>query len=205
MEKKTNMSNVDELCVKYVFDELDPSEVTLVEQAMINDQNLLIEVESLRSTWKKLQYLPELKPPSNILEAVIDQANDYSNQQQFFGNHWRNPGLLATAAIVLFSLLISTAYLLPSDAVIGDQAEQSQINTSSGVTALAGPEVPHSTQNSYRLWNGYTNMVFIGGAEQRQEREVPDSLQQGMLPDEPGNSILMSPAFRQYQLTGTSF
>ncbi len=207
MEKKPNMSNVDELCVKYVFDELDPSEVTLVEQAMINDQNLLIEVESLRSTWKKLKNLPELEPPSNISDSVIDQAKDYSNQQQFFGNNWRNPGLLATAAIVLFSLLISTVYLLPSDAVTGDQTDKSSFSASVGANALSGSdsfELNQLNHESFRLWNGYTNMVYIGGVDEQADRSVPDSLQQGMLPTESkSNPILISPVFRDFQLTGT--
>ncbi len=207
MEKKQNMSNVDELCVRYVFDELDPSEVTLVEKAMISDQNLLIEVESLRSTWKKLQDLPELEPPSNISEAIIHQAKDYSNQQQFFGSHWKNPGLLATAAIVLFSLLISTAYLLPSDAVTGDQDQESRISASAGSVALSEPDgALNLRHDSFRIWNGYSNMVFIGGVDEQQNQSAPDTLQQGMAPLESGsNPILISPAFRDFQLTGSNY
>ncbi len=207
MEKKQNMSNVDELCVKYVFDELDPSEVTLVEKAMISDQNLLIEVESLRSTWKKLQNLPELEPPPNISEAIIHQAIDYANQQQFFGNHWKNPGLLATAAIVLFSLLISTAYLLPSDAVTGEQSQESRISASVGSDAVSVPDgALKFNQDPFRIWNGYTNMVFIGGVGEQQDQSIPDTLQQGMIPLETGsNPFLISPALRDFQLTGTNY
>lgn len=114
MEKKSNLSSVDELCIKYVFDELDPSEVTLVEQAMVEDENLLIEVESLKSTWRKLKNMPDLHPPAHLSDSVMKlAAEQVSSKPLFFIQRWNNPGLLATAAVVLFSIMISTAYLMP--------------------------------------------------------------------------------------------
>ncbi len=207
MEKKPNMSNVDELCIKYVFDELDPSEITLVEQAMIHDQNLLIEVESLKSTWKKIRNLPELTPPSNISETIIDQAIDYSSQQQFFGNSWRNPGLLATAAIVLFSLLISTAYLLPSDTINGNQSDDSRSAAAVGTHTPAITKSQESNQDMLRVWNGHNNLVYIGKRDTADDASHADSLQgRGVLPVQSETSpMILSPAFRDFQLTGNRY
>ncbi len=207
MEKKPNLSNVDELCVKYVFDELDPSEITLVEQAMMHDQNLLIEVESLKSTWNKLKKLPEMNPPPNISTAVIDHAKDYSNQQRFFGNHWRNPGLMATTAIVLFSLLISTAYLLPSETGTGNKPADARV---AGTAVNADPvysEKTESQQDIFRLWTGPRNMVYIGTNDESAENPIPDTLQQqGTWQSESDtNPFLISPALRDFQLTGTRY
>ncbi len=206
MEKKPNMSNVDELCIKYVFDELDPSEITLVEQAMNHDQNLLIEVESLKSTWKKLRNLPELTPPPNISEAVIDHAKEYSSQQQFFGGSWNNPGLLATAAIVLFSLLISTAYLLPLD-VITSESEGDQTITAAGAQVPASFQSQDTYQELFRVWNGHSSFVYVGNEEHGAESAPVDSL----LKDDavPGNSgtpqTILSPVFRDFHLTGNRY
>ena len=206
MEKKPNMSNVDELCIKYVFDELDPSEITLVEQAMNHDQNLLIEVESLKSTWKKLRNLPELTPPPNISEAVIDHAKEYSSQQQFFGSSWNNPGLLATAAIVLFSLLISTAYLLPLD-VITSESEGDQTITAAGAQVPASFQSQDTYQELFRVWNGHSSFVYVGNEEHGAESAPVDSL----LKDDavPGNSgtpqTILSPVFRDFHLTGNRY
>ena len=207
MEKKPNMSNVDELCVKYVFDELDPSEITLVEQAMMHDQNLLIEVESLKSTWRKLRKLPELTPPPNISEAILDHAKDYSSQQQFFGNSWRNPGLLATAAIVMFSLLISTAYLLPSETMTGTALEERAATSSVGSQAPASFHEYQSYEELFRVWNGQTNLVAIGSEAEAVNAIEADSLQrQWVLPAQRDpNSLILSPAFRDFQLTGTRY
>ncbi len=206
MEKKPNMSNVDELCVKYVFDELDPSEITLVEQAMIHDQNLLIEVESLKSTWKKIRNLPELTPPPNISEAIIDQARDYSSQQQFFGSSWNNPGLLATAAIVLFSLLISTAYLLPSD-VITSESEGDQTMTAAGAQVPAPYLSGDTYQELFRVWNGQSNMVFVRDGGYGTEVAPVDSLpKQGVIPANTETpQTILSPIFRDFHLTGNRY
>ncbi len=206
MEKKPNMSNVDELCIKYVFDELDPSEVTLVEQAMINDQNLLIEGESLKSTWKKLRNLPELTPPPNISEAIMDQARDYSSQQQFFGNSWNNPGLLATAAIVLFSLLISTAYLLPSD-VITSESEGDQTMAATSAQVPASFHSKDTYEELFSVWNGKSNMVFVGNEEHGAGSAPADSLlkESAMPVNTETPQTILSPVFRDFHLTGNRY
>ena len=207
MEKKQNMSNVDELCIKYVFDELDPSEITLVEQAMIHDQNLLIEVESLKSTWKKLSKLPELTPPPNISEAIIDQAKDYSSQQQFFGSSWNNPGLLATAAIVLFSLLISTAYLLPSDVITSESVGDHALTATAGAQAPASFQRQDAYQELFRVWNGHSNMVYVGDGENSLQSAPVDSLRmEGVIPANTETpQTILSPVFRDFQLTGNRY
>lgn len=206
MEKKQNMSNVDELCVKYVFDELDPSEVTIVEQAMTNDQNLLIEVESLKSTWRKLKKLPELTPPANISKAVIDQARDFSNQQQFFGNHWRNPGLLATAAIVLFSLLVSTAYLLPSDTLERDNQQEGRTTAFMSTSTPSINQMQVSEQDFLGIRHSHQSPIFLNG-HVAQEPELTDSLhnEDPLHQKEETPSTIISPAFRNFQLTGTRY
>jgi hypothetical protein len=54
--------------------ELDPSEEMLVEQAMIDDENTLIEVESLRNTYKRVQNLPRYSAPNHILESLVNTS-----------------------------------------------------------------------------------------------------------------------------------
>lgn len=71
---KSKLPNEDELFVKYILRELDPSEEVLVEQAMLDDENALIEVESLRNTFKKLQSLPSYDAPQHLLNNIIEQS-----------------------------------------------------------------------------------------------------------------------------------
>ncbi|MCH8487066.1 MAG: hypothetical protein LAT75_09370 [Candidatus Cyclonatronum sp.] len=68
------MSNADDLWLRYVLNELDPSEARLVEETMLEDENALIEIESLRITLKKLEHLPEYSPPAQLREELLRQA-----------------------------------------------------------------------------------------------------------------------------------
>ncbi len=200
------MSNVDELCVKYVFDELDPSEIVIVEQAMIRDQNLLIEVESLKSTWRKLKKMPEVHPPQNISEAIIDQAIEHASQQQIFGSRWKNPGLLATAAVVLFSLLITTAYLLPYETHSESGSGDSQTAVM-GTSASSLQNRTESDQDQFAPWIDRRNMMYLGSTGDREQNIEMDSLRNSRVRHS-GNSddsVFLQYAIPDIQMTGTQF
>ena len=47
--------------IRFLMDEMDPSEKIVFEQRIQLNQDLLIEVESLKQTWQKLVYIPHLK------------------------------------------------------------------------------------------------------------------------------------------------
>lgn len=68
------MKRVEELCIKYLMNETDPSETADIRAEMIDDPDALIEYESLRSTWTKVQGMPELAPPAHITESIVSQA-----------------------------------------------------------------------------------------------------------------------------------
>lgn len=201
------MSNVDELCVKYVFDELDPSEVTFVEKAMLDDENLLIEVESLKSTWRKLKKLPELEPPDNISQAIIEQAREHSNQQQLFNSSWSNPGLMATAAIVVFSLMVSTAYLLPGDNESETKTPGNSPVAGSGTGIAVTPIEFSEKMEQFQPWSERQNYIFTGKKEDDDQEQQSDSLErrglrqtgQGITP------VIISGDQQSFQLTGTNY
>lgn len=100
MEKNTNMPNADdELCLKYVLNELDPSEIMLVERAMAEDDDTLIEVESMRATLRRLNRLPEYIPPASVQQQILEQAKEHAEGRYS-----------ASKMINLFSLPASTTY-----------------------------------------------------------------------------------------------
>jgi len=109
MEKNTNMPNADEICLKYILNELDPSDVLLVEQAMKDDENVLIEIESLRATLRKLDKLPESTPPEEVRQKILLQASEYAQNRSstgFLGFNPSNATSLAAAAILFVSISI---------------------------------------------------------------------------------------------------
>ncbi|MEX2640280.1 MAG: hypothetical protein WD266_06320 [Balneolales bacterium] len=110
------MPNADDLCVEYVLNELDPSEAVMVERAMESDMNLLIEIECLRRTLKKLENLPYRNPPANLREAIIHQAvNHYHENRRSLFPRWNNTTAMATAAAVVFSVMVSIVNFYPDD------------------------------------------------------------------------------------------
>ena len=75
-----NMQKNDEDCIRYLMREMDPSEEIEFEREMMSNENLLIEVESLRSTYNKVKKLPLKQAPKELLNRVKEEA--VLNQQQ---------------------------------------------------------------------------------------------------------------------------
>lgn len=71
---KQKLPNVEELTVKYALDELDPTEARLLDVAMRDDQDLLIEAESQRRTWAKVRQLPPISAPQGLLDDTVRLA-----------------------------------------------------------------------------------------------------------------------------------
>ncbi|MEX0772471.1 MAG: hypothetical protein WEB89_03605 [Balneolales bacterium] len=111
------MPNADDLCVEYVLNELDPSEIVMVERAMESDMNLLIEIECLRRTLKRLEQLPRHSPPANLRDTIIHQAvTHYHDNRRSLFPRWSNTTTMATAAAVMFSVMVSIINFYPEDA-----------------------------------------------------------------------------------------
>ncbi len=68
------MLNSEEGCIRYLMREMDPAEEIEFEREMLNDENLLIEVESLRRTYQKLGQLPLKTPPKSIIDEITKEA-----------------------------------------------------------------------------------------------------------------------------------
>lgn len=68
----TNENNA----IRYLMKEMDPSEEMEFEKKMREDENLLIEVESLRATNRKLSSLPLKTPPTDLTNSIIENASE---------------------------------------------------------------------------------------------------------------------------------
>ncbi|WP_205720246.1 hypothetical protein [Fodinibius halophilus] len=76
------MPNEDNDCIRYLMKEMDPSEELLMERAMMEDEDLLIEVESMRQTLQKLNKLPKMEPPSDVTDAIMDKAAEQAEKNR---------------------------------------------------------------------------------------------------------------------------
>ncbi len=88
--KKTNS-------VAYLYKEMDPSERVEFERLLNENENLLIEVESLRSVSSRLDQLPAISAPDHVLESVYSTASQkaVSSKRSIY-----KPLFLAAAAVV---------------------------------------------------------------------------------------------------------
>ncbi|MDX1670913.1 MAG: hypothetical protein R3211_01125 [Balneolaceae bacterium] len=75
------MRNEDNACIRYLMKEMDPSEEVLMERAMMEDEDLLIEVESLRQTMRRLDDLPMVQPPEPLTQSIVQKAAAHHAQQ----------------------------------------------------------------------------------------------------------------------------
>jgi hypothetical protein len=116
------MKKVEELCIKYLMNETDPSETADIRAEMIDDPDALIEYESLRSTWAKVQGMPEMAPPAHITDAIVSQASEAG---RFRGVYSLSTGVkwaAAAAVVVMTGFGIWTSTLVVQNATMDSAA-----------------------------------------------------------------------------------
>lgn len=67
--------------IRYLMKEMDPSEEMEFEKQLREDENLLIEVESLRATNRKLSALSEKNPPQHLTKKIADDAKQLQSER----------------------------------------------------------------------------------------------------------------------------
>jgi hypothetical protein len=92
------MKTKDHKSVAYLFKEMDPSEEVEFERILKGNENLLIEVESLKKVNERLCSLPYLSAPADVLDDVCRRAGEKKVKPK---TNWIRPFYLATAALVM--------------------------------------------------------------------------------------------------------
>lgn len=131
-------------CIRYLMKEMDPSEELLMERAMMEDEDLLIEVESMRQTLKKLDQLPEVEPPSHVTKAIKKKAAEQAqeNQQQ---NQTLKPAFkYAVAATLALTISAGGAWFY----IDSEKANSSQQPAATASVSSPAPQAQDRTQRS---------------------------------------------------------
>jgi phage-related tail fiber protein len=123
------MKKVEELCIKYLMNETDPSETADIRAEMIDDPDALIEYESMRSTWSKVQGMPQMAPPAHITDAIISQATTVGRLN---GAYSMSTGIKWAAAAAI--VLMSGFGIWSSIVVISNTTAESSASNTSTVT-----------------------------------------------------------------------
>jgi hypothetical protein len=119
--------------------EMDPSEELLMERAMMEDEDLLIEVESMRQTLKKLDQLPEVEPPSHVTESIKEKAAAQAEKNRKKNQTLKPAFKYAVAATLALTISAGGAWLF----IGGDETKSN--NPQQATTATVSS--PSATQN----------------------------------------------------------
>lgn len=206
------MRNEDNDCIRYLMKEMDPSEELLMERAMMEDEDLLIEVESMRQTLKKLDKLPQKNPPSeltnNILEQAARQAEKNHRTQQALHPFYK----YAVAATLALTIGAGGAWLYMSNGV--DESRRSRISsapTQAQVTSIGdfrlssinyeSLKVPSAAEAKVTPWVDRENVIHFN--DQMNNSNFEALIQESTQKLKPiQNSALPNRPVKSIQLTG---
>ena len=149
-------------CIRYLMKEMDPSEELLMERAMMEDEDLLIEVESMRQTLKKLDQLPEVEPPSHVTKAIKDKAAEQAEKNRQHNKTLKPAFKYAVAATLALTISAGGAWLF-----IGGE----KTNSTQQQAATASVSSPAATEAQD------INQVSTGNAESSSSQFAGSNIQ----------------------------
>ena len=101
--------------IRYLMKEMDPSEEMEFEKLMREDEDLLIEVESLRATKRRLSGLSLKTPPKHLTQKITDDAKQLQSEK--LNNSTKLTFFLkrGIAAAILLAVFTGGGYFLYTD------------------------------------------------------------------------------------------
>lgn len=138
--------------IRYLMKEMDPSEEINMERAMMEDDDLLIEVECMRQTMHRLDELPKKKPSAELTASIIKQAGEHAkNRNQYHQVSVAVPEAFKYAAVLLIGMgLGSGAWMYfgqPEESISSAKATSAHSSTAS-VSQIGGPAASSSFENA---------------------------------------------------------
>jgi anti-sigma factor RsiW len=161
----------DEMTIKYVMGELDPAEAAEFRVLMQQDQNLLIEAESLKQTLRRLDSLPLISAPASVLELVKKQA---ARKQRGILYRFR----YVAAAAVLILVVSASLYF---NGMFSTKQPVAPALAAEPVEALKQPEESKAVkiskpQKTVNTWKDRKNVVTIDQVLPESENDkIPSS------------------------------
>jgi hypothetical protein len=151
---KSKLPNSDEYCIRYLMKELDPSEEHMVEEMMAEDEDILIEVESLRQTYRKIDTLPLYQAPCDVLDKVMEQAEEYTARPRTTPVRYLTYRKFSYAAAAVLVVGTGINWMIPA-----------QIENSTPVSNVADVQLPlQHSQTESRPWVDNRDILHINTA-----------------------------------------
>lgn len=198
------MSIKDNRTIAYIYNEMDPSEKLEFERDLKNDNDLLIEVESLKKIARNLDQLEPMDPPAHVVDAVHQSAK--KEKQKSTNSYWR-PALYAAAALLLIGMT-SGIFLMEDSQIQGSENEQVEAaSVSAGGAGLFSQPVnpPSANQKNLQPWVDNNEVLYFNGQTSSQNSDIPDSVRNESLKKlTPVSPTGAESRPQQLQLTGSN-
>lgn len=130
-------------CVRYLMGEMDPAEVAIFKRELTEDQDLLIEYQSLKATYKHIGKLPEKAPDASIAENILQMAARQCRKRERKAR--RKPLYYAAAATICIGMMSGMLMIYLENNPAG-----TDVNTA-GV-GIMNQAVPENQQNLASPW-----------------------------------------------------
>ncbi len=144
--------------IRYLMNEMDPSQEVLMERAMMEDDDLLIEVESLRQTMKRLDDLPEKEPSNELTGAIIEQAAEH--QKSWFNIPAVPNHVYKYAAVLLLGMGLSSGFWMVYGS--SDEPKKDGAQTASVEASLPASFQTASTEpDKVEPWVDHNNVLYF--------------------------------------------
>ena len=115
---KFPMQDLEDLCLKYLMNEMEFEERSEFEDLVKSDPNLIIEIEVMRKTLSQIKQIPVLKTPENLSSNIQKLASENSRKRRitkfFYQPIVRYAAVVATLGL---SFLIGSAINTNSDVI----------------------------------------------------------------------------------------
>ena len=210
------MPNYNNDSIRYLMKEMDPSEEVLMERSMMEDEDLLIEVECMRKTLKRLdENLPMLDPPKEVTQNILEQATKRKPQGRSTliptSLHNNSIQYVAAAAVVAVGLISGLVFYQDSGSQESSQQAASVSVSSAPAVEMerSNPDVETADQTGETAevepWVDREQVLYFQDQFSRQGRAEFDSIMQNTTQklkpiDDP---IRMNTNARSVQLTGS--
>lgn len=202
------MSHKKNRTISYLYQEMDPSERMEFERELKQDENLLIEVESLKAVREKLSTLNTISPAAEVTENLYLELSARNRLRRLSK---RRNATLAAAAVLLISITSLSYLFLYSPGTDGDstgtEASVSLSGTGTLFHSMASDSRASATEQERSLqpWVDSNEIIHFIDRFQASEASALDSIYQQSMQRltpviKPGET--QSPG-RQLQLTGT--
>lgn len=153
--------------IAYIFNEMDPSEEVEFERELQTDNNLLIEVESLKNAKNRLNKLPVFSPPDEVVNSVKSLASKKAKESK----RRKQYTVYSAVAAVLVVGFMSGVFLYDSSAP--EESGKAMVGSSNNLQQVA---LPARQEKNLSPWVDQNEILRFTDQLKSEEKETFDTV-----------------------------